>query len=56
MSMFLLDSPAAWLLWFIVLAVAMYFARSPAQRAILSLAHALHYALRLAARSLLLGE
>ena len=40
--MFLLDSPAAWLLWFVVLAVAMYFARTPAHRAILSLARAIH--------------
>ena len=52
MSMFLLDSPAAWLLWFIVLAVAMYFARTPAHRAILSLTRALHHSARLAAHSL----
>jgi hypothetical protein len=55
-DLYVLSSPLAWVLWFIALAVAMYFARSPAQRAILSLAHALHYALRLAARSLLLAE
>ena len=56
MSMFLLDSPAAWLLWFIVLAVAMYFARTPAHRAILSLTRALHHSMRLAAHSLRLAE
>lgn len=53
---YLLDSPAAWLLWFVVLALAMYFARLPAHRAILSLARALHRALRLTARSILLAE
>jgi hypothetical protein len=56
MSMFLLDSPAAWLLWFVVLAVAMYFARTPAHRAILSLARAIHQSMRLAAHSLRLAE
>ena len=56
MSMFLLDSPAAWLLWFIVLTVAMYFARLPAHRAILSLARALHHSMRLATHSLRLAE
>jgi biopolymer transport protein ExbB/TolQ len=56
MSMFVLSSPAAWLLWFIVLAVAMYFARLPAHRAILSLACALHHAMRLATHSLRLAE
>ena len=56
MSMFLLDSPAAWLLWFIVLAVAMYFARLPAHRAILSLTRAVHQSTRLAAQSLRLAE
>jgi hypothetical protein len=56
MSMFLLDSPAAWLLWFIVLAVAMYFARTPAHRAILSLARAIHQSMRVAAHSLRLAE
>ena len=56
MSMFLLDSPAAWLLWFIVLTVAMYFARLPAHRAILSLSRALHHSMRLATHSLRLAE
>ena len=56
MSMFLLDSPAAWLLWFILLTAAMYFARLPAHRAILSLARAIHHAMRLAAHSLRLAE
>ena len=56
MSMFLLDSPAAWLLWFVLLAVAMYFARVPAHRAILSLTRALDQAMRLAAHSLRLAE
>ena len=56
MSTFLLDTPAAWLLWFLVLALAMYFARLPAHRTILSLARALHRAFRLTARSILLAE
>jgi hypothetical protein len=51
-----LNSPGAWLLWFAVLAVAMYFARLPAHRMLLSLARALHRTFRLAARSVLLGE
>jgi hypothetical protein len=51
-----LNSPLAWLLWFVVLAVAMYFARLPAHRLLLSLARALHRALRLMARSALLAE
>jgi hypothetical protein len=55
-SFYLLDSPTAWLLWFLVLALAMYFARLPAHRTILSLARALHHAFRLTARSILLGE
>ena len=55
-DLYVLSSPLAWALWFIALAVAMYFARVPAQRAIMSLARALHHALRLAARSLLLAE
>jgi hypothetical protein len=53
---YLLNSPVAWLLWFAVLAVAMYFARLPAHRMLLSLARALHRAFRLAARSALLAE
>jgi hypothetical protein len=56
MSMFVLSSPAAWLLWFVVMAGAMYFARTPAHRAILSLARALHHSMRLAAHSLRLAE
>ncbi len=56
MSVFLLKSPAAWLLWFVVLAVAMYFARTPAHRAILSLTRALHQSMRLATHSLRLAE
>jgi hypothetical protein len=56
MSMFVLSSPAAWLLWFIVLTVAMYFARLPAHRAILSLARAVHHSMRLATQSLRLAE
>jgi hypothetical protein len=56
MSMFVLSSPAAWLLWFIVLTVAMYFARLPAHRAILSLTRALHHSMRLATHSLRLAE
>ena len=56
MSMFLLDSPAAWVLWFVVLAVAMYFARTPAHRALLSLTRAFHHSMRLAAHSLRLAE
>jgi hypothetical protein len=56
MSMFVLSSPAAWLLWFIVLTVAMYFARLPAHRAILSLARAVHHSMRLATGSLRLAE
>jgi hypothetical protein len=56
MSMFVLSSPAAWLLWFIVLTVAMYFARLPAHRAILSLTRALHHTMRLATHSLRLAE
>ncbi len=55
-DLYFLNSPAAWLLWFLVLAVAMYFARLPAHRAILSLARALHRAMRLTARSMLLAE
>lgn len=51
-----LNSAAAWLLWFVLLTIAMYFARLPAHRAILSLARALHRALRLAARSTVLAE
>ncbi|HEX3210125.1 MAG TPA: hypothetical protein VHQ91_12130 [Geminicoccaceae bacterium] len=51
-----LNSPLAWLLWFVVLAVAMYFARLPAHRLLLSLARALHRALRLMARSVVLAE
>jgi hypothetical protein len=43
-------------MWFVVLALAMYFARLPAHRAILSLARALHRAFRLTARSVLLAE
>jgi hypothetical protein len=56
MSMFLLDSPAAWLLWFVLLAVAMYFARVPAHRAILSLTRTIHHSMRLAAHSLKFAE
>ena len=56
MSLFVLSSPAAWLLWFILLTVAMYFARLPAHRAILSLARAIHHAMRLATHSLRLAE
>ena len=56
MSMFVLSSPAAWLLWFVVLTVAMYFARLPAHQAILSLARALHHSMRLATHSLRLAE
>jgi len=55
-DLYMLNSPAAWLLWFVVLSLAMYFARLPAHRTILSLARALHRALRLTARSLLLLE
>jgi hypothetical protein len=55
-DLYMLDSPVAWLLWFVVLTLAMYFARLPAHRTILSLARALHRALRLTARSLLLVE
>ena len=51
-----LNSPLAWLLWFVVLAVAMYFARLPAHRMLLSLGRALHRTLRLCARSVLLAE
>ena len=51
-----LNSPLAWLLWFAVLAVAMYFARLPAHRMLLSLARALHRTLRLAGRSVVLAE
>ncbi len=51
-----LNSPLAWLLWFAVLAVAMYFARLPAHRMLLSLGRALHRTLRLCARSILLAE
>jgi hypothetical protein len=53
-DLFVLNSPVAWLLWFVVLTLAMYFARWPAHRSILSLARALYRALRLTARSLLL--
>ncbi len=31
-DLYVLSSPAAWLLWFVVLTVAMYFARLPAHR------------------------
>jgi hypothetical protein len=55
-DLYVLNSPVAWLLWFVVLTLAMYFARWPAHRTILSLARALHRALRLTARSLLLLE
>ncbi|MGH6914728.1 MAG: hypothetical protein ACREH3_13600, partial [Geminicoccales bacterium] len=55
-DLYLLNSALAWLLWFILLAAAMYFARLPAQRAILSLTRALAHALRLSARSTLLAE
>ena len=55
-DLYVLSSPAAWLLWFVVLTVAMYFARLPAHRTIASLARALHRAMRLTARSLLLLE
>ncbi len=51
-----LNSPVAWLLWFVVLALAMYFARLPAHRMLLSLGRALHRTMRLAARSILLAE
>jgi hypothetical protein len=53
-DLYVLNSPVAWLLWFVVLTLAMYFARWPAHRTILSLARALHRAMRLTARSLLL--
>ena len=55
-DLYVLNSPVAWLLWFVVLTLAMYFARWPAHRTILSLARALYRALRLTARSLLLLE
>jgi len=53
-DLYVLNSPVAWLLWFVVLTLAMYFARWPAHRTILSLARALHRAMRLTARSLVL--
>jgi hypothetical protein len=53
-DLYVLNSPVAWLLWFVVLTLAMYFARWPAHRTIMSLARALHRAMRLTARSLLL--
>ena len=55
-NLFVLDSPASWLAWFLLLALAMYFARIPAHRAILSLTGTIRRSLRLAARSILLAE
>ena len=42
--------------WLTLVAVALYIARAPAHRAILSLSRVLHYAFRLAARSVRLAE
>ncbi len=36
-DIFSLNSPASWVLWFVVLTLAMYFARLPAHRVILTL-------------------
>jgi hypothetical protein len=48
-----LNTPTSWVLWFVVLTLAMYFARFPAQRVILTLTHAIYRALRMASRSVL---
>jgi hypothetical protein len=50
---FSLNSPASWVLWFVVLTLAMYFARIPAHRVILTLTRAVYRALRMASRSVL---
>ena len=42
--------------WLILLALALYIARAPAHRAILSLSRVLHFAFRVAARSVRLAE
>ncbi|MDH3792686.1 MAG: hypothetical protein OES41_13185, partial [Rhodospirillales bacterium] len=50
---FSLNSPASWVLWFVVLTLAMYFARIPAHRVILTLTRAIYRALRMSSRSVL---
>jgi hypothetical protein len=55
-DLLVLSSPLAWLIWFVLLTLAMYFARLPAHRAIGSLTRALHQGARLAARSIRLAE
>ena len=55
-DLLVLSSPLAWLIWFVLLTLAMYFARLPAHRAIGSLSRALHQGARLAARSTRLAE
>ena len=46
-DIFSLNSPASWVLWFVVLTLAMYFARLPAHRVILTLTRAIYRALRI---------
>lgn len=51
--------PSAFLsgmIWFVLLALVLYIAREPAHKAINSLSHVLHNALRLSAKSVLRGE
>ena len=47
---------ASALIWFVVLTAVLYFARSPAHRAITALARVAHNALRLTARAVMRGE
>ncbi len=55
-DVFSMNSPVAWVLWFIVLAMAMYFARIPAHRAIISLTRVVHRGFRLGSVSLLYAQ
>ena len=52
-DIFSLSSPASWVLWFIVLTLAMYFARLPAHRVILTLTRAIYRALRMGGLSVM---
>jgi hypothetical protein len=52
-DIFSLNSPASWVLWFVVLTLAMYFARLPAHRVILTLTRAIYRALRIGGLSVM---
>ena len=52
-DIFSLNSPASWVLWFVVLTLAMYFARLPAHRVILTITRAIYRALRMGGLSVM---